>query len=198
MFRHLLSTLLALGLGSTAFAAEPALRFDIVRKGEVIGSYQSSLTSREDGGQELRTVIKAEVGLGPLRLYHFDQSMTEVWRQGRLQALSSQADDDGDQHQVNVRREGEGLVLTVDGKSRLLAADSVPATLWNRQMLEGNRPIFDPVDGEEFKTQTVCHGSDCQVTGGLQRDLRYGADGLLTGLEFIGDDGTPVSYRPKK
>ncbi|HLN26093.1 MAG TPA: DUF6134 family protein [Patescibacteria group bacterium] len=204
-------TLASWAWSAAALAAETgvppggALDFDIVRKGDVIGLYHSDFTETPDGVLAVRTHIKAEVSLGPIRLYHFDSSSVESWRQGRLIGLIADSDDNGDVHHLQAQAQGETLVLGIDGKASaaVLPADSVPSSLWSADMLRPGRPIFDFVDGQRFVATTHCdpasvaEGQVCTVTGELERNLHYAPDGVLDHVDFAGDDGSQVSYRPR-
>lgn len=182
-----------------------SLDFAIIRKGDVIGEYHSQFTRAKDGQTQVTIRIRAEVTLGPIRLYHFDQSSTELWHDSRLVALTSDADDDGEIHHLSAREDRGDLELTVDGKASKIPAESVPTSLWARDMVEESRPIFDSTDGQLFKHQSQCDptpsrtegppGVSCQISGDLNRTLRYGADGLLDGMTFAADDGSMVRYR---
>jgi hypothetical protein len=179
------------------------LDFAVIRKGEVIGTYRSEFSRPNDGVIDVRTRIKVQVTVGPIRLYSFDHTSAETWRSGRLVELVADTDDDGDVHHLEARGAESKLVLTVDGKSVTTEGDSVPSSLWTMAMLTGGRPIFDITDGELFKTTVRCDpvpsptGSvaTCEVTGGLVRSLHYGANGVLEGLSFLADDGSFVVYR---
>ena len=204
-------TLAAWGWSAGALAIEAgvpptgALDFDIVRKGEVIGLHHSDFAETTDGLLTVRTHIKAEVTLGPIRLYHFDSASVERWRQGRLVGLVSDSDDNGDIHHLQAQAQGETLVLGIDGKASaaVLPADAVPSSLWSADMLRPGRAIFDIDDGQRFTAVTHCdpasagQGRACTVSGELERSLHYGADGVLDRLEFASDDGSQVSYRPR-
>jgi hypothetical protein len=200
-----LTLVLWAGAARAEMAAPPggALDFDIIRKGDVIGLYHSDFAETPDGLLKVRTHIKAEVTLGPIRLYHFDHSSVESWRRGKLVGLVSDSDDNGDAHHLQAQAQGEGLVLAIDGKAAAatLPADSVPSSLWNADMLTPGRPIFDIVDGQRFTAATQCEaageGRACKVTGDLERSLHYARDGVLDGVEFAGDDGSQVTYRPR-
>ena len=86
-----------LWLCGTNVAAEIAppeggsLDFAIVRKGEVIGGYKADFNRLADGRLEVTLLVKADVGLGPISLYHFHQVTREVWRGEQLVAMRTVA-----------------------------------------------------------------------------------------------------------
>lgn len=191
--------------GALTVPPNGVLDFAIVRRGEVIGTYHSDFTLGSDGTIGVRTRIKAEVTAGPIRLYNFDHTSAERWRNGRLVDLVADTDDDGDVHHLEAHAAASMLDLTLDGKAATADGASVPSSLWAMAMLAGDRPIFDITDGEQFKTSIRCDptptlpppgtATTCEITGDLVRSLHYGADGVLEGLSFLADDGSPVVYR---
>jgi hypothetical protein len=181
--------------------AAGVLDFNIIRKGDVIGHYHSDFTLRADHALEVRTHVAVAVTMGPIRLYAFDHNSTETWRGGRLIGLIADTDDDGDVHHLRAEGRDEALSLTVDGKTTMTSGDAVPSSLWSRDMLDGNRPIFDIGDGQLFHTVTHCDAAPrpvvvCEISGELTRILRYDSSGLLAGLTFPADDGSKVTYLP--
>ncbi|HXP97560.1 MAG TPA: DUF6134 family protein [Telmatospirillum sp.] len=176
------------------------LDFSIVRKGDVIGHYHSDFIDRADHALEVRTHVTAEVTLGPIRLYSLEHRSVETWRDGRLDGLVNDTEEDGEVHHLRAERVGQALVLTVDGKAGDPIADAVPSSLWSRSMLDGNRPIFDSGDGQLFQVTTRCDETAetlgvCHLSGDLIRTLRYAANGILAGLSFPAEDGSKVIYR---
>ena len=173
-----------------------------MRKGEVIGEYRSDYQNKPDGGLEVRARIRIALKVGPIVLYHFDHDSVETWRHGRLAAVDSDTNDDGTRHHLTIHGQDGALALTVDGKAVTVSAESVPSSLWNIAMLANDRPIFDIVDGQQFKNVTACTtstpgqtGMDCKITGDLERELRFAADGTLDSVSFTADDGSTVTYR---
>jgi hypothetical protein len=198
--------MVVVGLSGAAAAAEltpPAtgvLDFSIIRKGDVIGHYHSDFIERSDHALEVRTHVTAEVTLGPIRLYSLEHRSVETWRNGRLDGLVTDTEEDGEVHHLRAERQGQALVLTVDGKVSETTADAVPSSLWSRGMLDGNRPIFDIGDGQLFQVTTRCDETAetpgvCEVSGDLIRTLRYASNGVLVGLSFPAEDGSKVIYR---
>jgi len=200
-----------LWLCGTNVAAEMAppeggsLDFAIVRKGEVIGGYKADFNRLADGRLEVTLLVKADVSLGPISLYHFHQVTREVWRGEQLVAMTSDTEEDSEKHHLTVAEDNGDLAMTVDGKTERIAADSVPMSLWSAEMVTHSRPIFDSNDGQLYKTETTCEaaaphagegiGQTCQITGELQRSLRYDASGLLDDVSFSADDGTHIHYK---
>jgi len=200
-----------LWLCGTNVAAEMAppdggsLDFAIVRKGDVIGGYHADFRRLTDGRTEVRLKVTADVTLGPISLYHFHQVTVEIWRGERLATMISDTEEDSEKHHLTVVEDNGDLALTVDDQTRRISADSVPLSLWSSQMVETHRPIFDSNDGQLYKTESSCEavaphagegtGLLCQITGELQRSIRFDAQGLVDDVSFSADDGTHIHYR---
>lgn len=179
------------------------LDFDIVRKGDVIGHYHSDFVRRPDQALEVRTHVTVDVTMGPIRLYDFQHSSVETWRNGRLIGLVADTDDDGEVHHLQAEGGEQTLALVVDGKTSITSGNAVPSSLWSRDMLDGNRPIFDIGDGQIVRTKTQCdvpHSAQapsmCEISGDLIRTLHFDPNGILVGLTFPAEDGSKVTYRP--
>jgi hypothetical protein len=122
-----------------------------------------------------------------------------------LIGLVADTDDDGEVHHLQAEGGEQTLALVVDGKTSITSGNAVPSSLWSRNMLDGNRPIFDIGDGQIFQTKTQCSvpspasaqdSSICEISGELIRTLRFDPNGILVGLTFPAEDGSKVTYRP--
>jgi hypothetical protein len=182
-----------------------SLDMAIIRKGEVIGSYRADFHRLTDGRLQVTLLVKADVSLGPISLYHFHQVTKEIWRGEQLVSMTSDTEEDGEKHHLTVTEDNGDLALTVDGKMQRISAESVPLSLWSAEMVSRSRPIFDSNDGQLYKAEASCEpaaphagegvGRICQITGELQRSLRFDAAGLLDDMSFAADDGTHIHYK---
>jgi hypothetical protein len=182
------------------------LDFSILRNGEEIGRHTLRFEAR---GRTVDVRVEASVDFrfGFIPLYRFDHRAHEVWRDGALVRLSATTQDNGDDFQIEVRPDGAGLVLSVNGESTPIEANTVPASLWNIALV-GRKVILDPADGEMMavaisdagaETITV-RGRDVVarhyvMTGDFERDLWYDRDGVLMQVRFKGDDGSEIHYQ---
>ena len=197
-------------LAGTALASgvpdDGVLDFAILRNGEEIGRHTLHFEAR---GQDLEVRITARVDFrfGFIPLYRFDHRALEVWRGGALARLSATTADNGDDFQIEVRRNGAGLALSVNGEPALLEADIIPASLWNIALVKRSQ-ILDPADGEIMSVATRDAGDETItvrgreiatrhyiMTGDFERDLWYDRQGVLMQVRFKGDDGSDIVYR---
>ncbi len=138
--------------------------------------------------------------------YHYHHTRTEVWKGPTLESFSSDTDDDGTKHHVEAHQDGGKLEATVDGKHRELPGNAIPFTLWTKDRMAPNSPLFDIADMAPLKLQWVDKGKTSltvdghamethhyQISGDLQWDLWYGADGQLLKTAFK-RMGYPISF----
>ncbi|PCH69619.1 MAG: hypothetical protein COC12_09085 [Rhodobacteraceae bacterium] len=185
---------LAIAAGPALAASIPAsnkLAFDVIRKGKDIGDYV--ITFRESGSNltvRLDTNIKVKVPIIGVSVYEFAQKSSEQWRSGKLAALSSTTNDNGEAHSISL------------GASSLL-----PASLWNVDIVKA-RSVLNTIDGKKMRISVrkvgnenvaTGHGkvaaSHYRISGDLARDVWYATDGTLVRVSFAGDDGSKVDYR---
>jgi hypothetical protein len=94
LFVLLLAGMLSISGSEAASALPQNLQFDIVREGAVVGHHQ--ITFRRDGDKlVVHSAIKIKVKMLFFTVYRYKQTREEVWRNDKLIALVSQADDDG-------------------------------------------------------------------------------------------------------
>jgi hypothetical protein len=182
------------------------LDFAILRNNEEIGRHTLRFETR---GQDLNVRIIASIDFrfGFIPLYQFDHQALETWRGGGLLGMSATTRDNGDDFEIEVQRDGDGLTLTLNGETTPLDGDIVPASLWNIALVTRDQ-ILDPADGEIMAVVTRDAGAQTIrirgreivaqhyiMTGDFERDLWYDRQGVLMQVRFKGDDGSDILYQ---
>lgn len=184
-------------LGGAVLAAPMAsvpesghLTFDVMRKGKDIGDYSLSFSPNGDAlTVNVRTDIAVKVPIIGVSAYRFEQTSTESWSGGKLQALSSRTNDNGKAHDIHV------------GPSPL-----IPASLWNAQIVNQHK-LLNTIDSSADAVSVRNLGGDSiatghgnvsathyAISGGLNRDLWFDGKGQLVHVRFAADDGSTVDY----
>lgn len=180
------------------------LLFKVVRHGSVIGEHR--LDFAQSGAQLLVTVnVEMALSFGPLRLFHYYHHALERWDGGQCVSVGSQTDHNGKKFTLTAQRGASGW--DVDGsKGRLQAPpDALPATHWNRKMLDG--PLINTETGaimrpkiEDLGPDTIpafeapaIHAEHFVMTGDADMDTWYSAAGWA-GVRFTGGDYSVISY----
>jgi hypothetical protein len=208
--------LLALFLAATAIPARSSaaaqavpqtLDFDIAHEGDVVGHHR--VTFRQDGDALIvHSVLDIEVEVLFLTVYRYQQTRDEVWRNGKLVALTSTADDDGTPRDIKGATGPDGGIKVTSGKdSWMLPAESVPASFWNMSMVTANGPLVDSLSGKVIDERVVKLGQETVRAGGRDivathyrleakrpRDIWYDASGRWVKMLAIARDGSVAEW----
>ena len=189
--------------------AEPqavTLNFSVTRNGEPIGT--STVHLRQEGGRTVtRAATHIAVKLAYWTVYRFDQSESEEFADGRLQAMNSMTDDNGTVHRVAAQRRGDVLAVDADGKLTNVDPNLIPASPWNPLLL-GQRIALNPQDGSITPVAVVDRGEEQLVVDGrplrahhysiatnFPQDVWYDQHHRLVKVELHGSDGSRISYQ---
>lgn len=210
MLRIALTVLCLLG-AVPGLAAEPrapdglVLDYRILRNGSEIGRHRVEF-SHTGEGLTVSTRIRIAYKFLFITLYRFELDAVETWQGGRLIALDSTTDDNGERYSVRAVADGTGVGISGARGEWTAAADIAPSSLWHRDMVE-REVLLNVRYGDalavgfaELGRETVpARGGEVtathyRVSGDLERELWYDADGLLVRTRFEADDGSEIDY----
>jgi hypothetical protein len=186
-----------------AAARADSLSFTIFKENDPIG-HDSYMIDRS--GDQTTVKVETQTDVKVLFLeFHYRQDRTEVWRDGKLQSLVSDTNDDGTKHHVEVKRDGEAIAGVADGAKKSVPGSTVPFTLWTREFLHAPQ-MLDVSDFDQLKVGIEDKGADqiavdgksvathhYHLTGDLSWDLWYGPDDILLKTAFR-RRGYPISF----
>lgn len=186
---------------AAARAAEAETRhFNVTIDGKEAGSYK--LTMQHDQGTSTITG-QASIRYKVLIIsYNYAYNGREVWKDGRLQSLDSQTNDDGKRFTVAARAENNSLRVVSNGQSRLARGDVWTTSYWKLAPAQFHNkavPLIDNDTGKDLNatlqyvgleavracgtTQNYAH---YRVTGpGLNVDLWYDGNEQLVRQESV-------------
>ena len=180
----------ALSAGARAASQPPSgqLDFDVMRNGADIGDHRFIFSGSPARLRvQVETDIHVQVPLIHANLYTFTQRSTEAWQGGHLAKLMSTTDDNGTPHRISV------------GASQI-----PPASLWSVDTTEATS-LLNTIDGSVMRIKVsdlgagraaggTVSGEHYRISGDLEREVWYGADGLLAGMTMTAQDGSQVTY----
>lgn len=213
--RRLMVTRRLLLAGLAALPAAPALAvlpipparrlgFRVIRNGSAIG--QHLLDFKADGNRlAVRITVELAVGFGPITLYRYRHNATEQWEDGRVIAFQAETNDDGAVATIAMRpRDGVLAVESSQAGAYLAPAGALPATHWNRRMLEGPfintqtgavmRPAVTRVGAEPLPWSPNRRAERIQLSGDVDMETWYDDTPAWMGLRFRGRDGSSIHY----
>lgn len=209
--RVVLGGLALAAAGSANAAAIPPippgnrLAFDVIRNGSKIGTH---VLDFEIAGDRLDVNIAVDlaIGIGPLTLFRYTHRAVETWKGGEVQAIDAMTDHDGTKHRLTMKRHPKGIRV-VGGKGSYLAPpETLPATHWNRRMLDG--PMVNTETGALMHPHITNHGVETvktisaasvqadhfSLSGDVILETWYDSSPRWVGLGFAGSDGSMIRY----
>lgn len=196
------------GAGAVSGIPDSAnLDFTVLRDGKDVGKHTIHFTRSDDGVKvDVRTSVNVTLPFIGVSVYHFEHEGHELWRDGALVTLESVTDDDGAAHALEVRRAGRRLHVTSNGSQHESTGNLIPASLWHPELVKRSL-LLNTLDGREMPisvseqpAQTVqvrgrsVNARHFQISGGLERELWYDADGVLVKVAFAAKDDSRIEY----
>lgn len=191
---------------SMGIFSDRELAYTVTRNGTPIGSHV--YTFNRDG-ERVRVDIRTDIDFRLLSvpIYRFKHESHEVWVGDRLIRMVSKTNDNGDPVKIEVRADGAILKVENRQESVNVDADAIPASLWNREVVDRER-LLNTVNGEVMTTKVTDLGEETLTTAGesitarrfrlsgdYNRDLWYDIrDGKLVRVRFEAADGSEVEY----
>jgi hypothetical protein len=187
---------------SRAQAAESEVRtFAIYVDGKSAGSYQMTIAQQDDGATAVSGQADVRVSFAFFTTYTYTYRGKEIWKDGRLQRLESNTNDNGKRFNVLAVAEGKGLRVTVNGQQRNSRADVWTTSYW--RLPDGERAsrelalldadtakdIAGKLEYVESKPINVAgqlvQCAHYRVSGGVQVELWYDGKDRLVREESI-------------
>jgi hypothetical protein len=180
------------------------LLFDVYREGDRIGTHELRL--RQEGERiEADIDIDLAVKFAFVTAYRYRHRNREVYEGDKLVSMSSRTNNNGEKLSVDVRRDGDELVVDGKGGTQRVAGELIPTTYWQPRSVKQNRWI-DSQNGRIVESDVTHAGTDriryegrqvaadrFLLRGDLDCDLWYGPEGWAK-LAFE-VQGSRISYR---
>jgi hypothetical protein len=202
---------LALALGAAAIEAATQqtdrLRFEVLLDQDAIGEHVFEVSS--DGSrEEVSSRASFDINFWIFTAYRYRHESQETWRDGCLQRISAQTDDNGKDYRVQGEEVDERLALSVNGESTALPGCVMTFAYWDRDFLAQER-LLNPQTGELVPVRVQAQGNervrlgDREVeaqryllsTDALDLVLWYSDDHGWVGLESDTGRGKTLRYR---
>ncbi len=191
-------------LALASFPPPGRLDYRVIRDGDDIGT-QSVEFIRKDDRLTVRTRVDIVVTLLGIPVYRFTHEAEEQWQDDRLASLTSRSDDDGETRQVALRRDGDRLRGTYNGRALDHPGTMIPASLWHPGTV-AQTVLLDTVKGRNRQVSVADKGQETvevrgqpvtahryQLSGQIVRDIWYGPDGQIVQIHFPGKDGSQIA-----
>ncbi|EDP65646.1 hypothetical protein BAL199_02439 [alpha proteobacterium BAL199] len=158
------------------------LKFAVTREGSPLGVVMERFGS--DAADRITEVyIAFKVDLAFITVYRYEHRSRERWRDGRLVALDTITNDDGEAQKVAARTSSSGL--QVDGKEGRIVApsDILPSSYWHPRFVEQSRMLDSQLGRVLDFTVTEVGSETIQALGRPTLCTRYAMRGDID-LDF--------------
>lgn len=158
-----------------AAKVEPALEFDILRKGNTIGEHRIAAQHTAEG---LRIDIETEIRVRALGLtvYRYEHHGREDWRgeedRQRLIGLETRTDDNGKAFAVVGEASDRGFQVEGSEGAVLAPPDVVPASYWTPALL-GRHELLNTKRGVIFPIEVESRGAEVVPSGGQEVEAAH-------------------------
>ena len=195
--------------GTNPFELYPnGLEFDVYRKGSRVGTHE--VTFENDGNSwKVTSKFKLRVKVLFVTAYRFDFESTGVWRDGILQSLVAETNDNGKESSVDAYLAEDGKFYATGRKGPFVANNWVyPTTHWNVGAVESD-VVLNTLNGQLAKVEVLRKGIepvDTQEDGPVEAErfeytgelrdtiLWYDSDGRWVRMRFTTKQGETLNY----
>ncbi len=180
------------------------IEFDVLRNGERVGEHVTTFTAEDDA---LYVDHRFEIDIRIFVLsYSYRYTASATWREGAMETLTAQVDDDGDKSEVRAKRVED--MLQIDGPAGEVSAEMpiFPTHHWNSGVLDQAR-VFNTITGDvDDVTISVVDREVVETeigavvatryaySGDLETEVWYDDAGRWVKMAFTGTDGSSIEY----
>lgn len=180
--RCLICASLALVIGGAAVrAAESETREFVVKvDGKPSGFANMTIQKQDDGS----TVASCDTNVRVrvlIKTYVYTCQTRETWKDGRLQQLSSQCNDDGKRFEVLAAAQGDGIHVRVNGREHITKAETWVSSYWtlpDAKLRDQALAVIDADNGRDLQGHLQFIGTaQIAVAGQMQNVQHYRFNG---------------------
>lgn len=196
-----------LALSPQALAQSLERDYAVFRGGSEIGTRTLRLVADENGLEVINeTSIAVKVIF--ITAYRREETLREIWRDGRLVRFSGDINNDGEQFEVEAVRQTDGQ-LRVEGSAGIYMAPpgTLPATWWHDGIVRTDTLIhvmrgkLQHVTSDRVGTETInVAGRDVKtvhhrISGDENVDLWFDDDGIVVRAIYQTEDDNEIEFR---
>jgi hypothetical protein len=111
-----------------------------------------------------------------LKTYRYNYQGREVWKDGRLQRLDSECNDDGKRFKVNALADGERLRVRVNNQERLARGDVWLTSYWTVAGVKDRKdtvPLLDADTGRDLDCRVQFLGAQQIAVAGQAQNVNH-------------------------
>jgi hypothetical protein len=162
-------------------AADSETREFVVKvDGKPSGQANMTFQQQDDGTTTVSCDTNVRVRV-LIKTYVYTCQTRETWKNGRLQQLASQCNDDGKQFQVSADAQADGIHVRVNGREHITKAEAWVSSYWTLpdvKLRDQVIPVIDADDGRDLQGRLQFLGTaQIAVAGQMQNVQHYRFNG---------------------
>jgi hypothetical protein len=184
--------------GAAVRAADTETREFVVKvDGKPSGHANMTIQRQDDGTTTVSCDTNVRVRV-LIKTYVYTCKTRETWKDGRLQQLASQCNDDGKQYQVSGTAQADGIHIRVNGREHIAKAEAWVSSYWtlpDAKLRDGLLSVVDADTGRDLQGRLQFIGAtQMNVAGQVQNVQHYRFNGP-TRIELYYDAGQRLVYQ---
>lgn len=182
--------------------------FTVKVDGKPSGYANMTIQGQDDGTTIVSCDTSVRVRVVVIKTYVYTCQTRETWKDGRLQSLSSQCNDDGKQFQVSATAQADGIHVRVNGREHTTKSEAWVSSYWtlpDAKLRDQAIAVIDADNGRDLQGRLQFLGTaQITVAGQMQNvqhyrfngptriELYYDAAQRLVRQEWV-EDGHPTA-----
>ncbi|MHB1426301.1 MAG: DUF6134 family protein [Gemmataceae bacterium] len=157
-------------------AAESETREFVVKvDGKPSGSANMTIQRQDDG----TTLVSCDTNVRVkvlIKTYVYTCRTRETWKDGRLQQLASQCNDDGKQFQVSATAQADGVHVRVNGREHITKPEVWVSSYWtlpDAKQREQVIPVLDADNGRDMQGRLQFIGTTQITVAGQAQNVQH-------------------------
>ncbi|NNL95324.1 MAG: hypothetical protein HKO64_06840 [Xanthomonadales bacterium] len=171
--RILLTALLALSLApGLVMAQQQEWNFRVFLDDREIGRHDFTLQEQGEA-QQINSVADFEYKLLFVKLYEYQHSNTETWKNDCLESIDAKTNANGDRYRVEGEQVAQGFLLRAGSGRELLPACVMTFAYWNPDFLDSTQ-LLNSQNGELVEVSfSEPEQEELMVRGDLRTAFKY-------------------------
>jgi hypothetical protein len=177
VWRTLLCALMVLlSAAVAARAADSETREFVVKVDGKPSGYANMTIQRQDDGT---TIFSCDTNVRVrvlIKTYVYNLQTSETWKDGRLQQLASQCNDDGKQFQVSANAQADGIHVSVNGREHITKSEAWVSSYWtlpDAKLRDQAIAVVDADTGRDLQGRLQFIGTTQKSVGGQVQNVQH-------------------------
>jgi hypothetical protein len=157
-------------------AADNETREFVVKVDGKPSGHANMTIQRQDDGT---TIVSCDTNVRVkilIKTYTYTCRTQETWKNGRLQQLASQCNDDGKQFQVSAMAQADGIHVRVNGREHIAKAEAWVSSYWtlpDAKLRDGIIPVLDVDNGRDMQGRLRFIGTAQITVAGQPQNVQH-------------------------